>query len=186
MPRPPSYPHVLRTARNILGLTQKDLAARVGIATVTLQKFENGDASISRELALRIASETGLDVIDLIKNKDPLHPRTWARGKEIEPGDQSRKPIFELIQVPLTKEVLPRPLEYTEKNIEEEIPILVSVIRELLNLGVKKKSYLWMRNSIHNSLKQIKAEFTLKQLPPKKGRPRKPVKSAKKPKRQVP
>src|SRR5258708_30239156 len=113
MQRPPSRSYVLRTGRKMLGFTQKELAERVGIAAVTLQKFEIGDASISRELALRIASETGLDVIDLIKNKDPLHPRTWARGKEIEPGDQSRKPIFELIQVPLTKEVLPRPLEYT-------------------------------------------------------------------------
>jgi transcriptional regulator with XRE-family HTH domain len=184
MPRPPSHPHVLRTARKILGFTQKDLADRVGIATVTLQKFENGDASISRQIALRISVETGLDVTDLIKNKDPLHPRTWVRGKEIEPGNQSRKPVFEAIQVPLTKEVL-GPLVFTEEDTEEEIARLVPVIRELLNLSVKKKSFVWMSKSIQESLKEIKAEFqggtALKQLPPKRGRPRKPVKSAKKP-----
>jgi len=169
MPRPPSYPHVLRTARNILGLTQKDLAARVGIATVTLQKFENGDASISREIAFRIANETFLDLHQLIENKDPHHPLDWIFG------------------TPLTKESLD-PIVHTERDTEKEIAKLVPMIRELLNFSIKKKSFIWVSKSIWESLKQIKAEFQgeagLKQFPAKRGRPPKRAKSARKAKLQ--
>src|SRR4030081_2751159 len=183
MPRPPTHPHVVRTARKILGISQKDLAARVGIATVTLQKFENGDSSISRDVAGRIASEMGLDATQVIKNKDPLHPRTFARGKIIEPGDGIRKPVWEIIEVPLTKEYR-EPYQYTEADMEKEMTLLVSVIREFLSSALKKKSYSWVRGSIYNSLRQINEEFKLVHFGPKRGRP--PVKSAKKPKRRSP
>jgi transcriptional regulator with XRE-family HTH domain len=183
MPRPPSHPHVLRTARKILGFTQKGLAERVNIATVTLQKFENGDASISREIAVRIALVMDLDLNQLIENKNPRRPLSW------------------LTQTPLTKEEFLEPPVYTEADTEEWITRLVPVIRELLNFSVKRQTFAWVLHSIKDSLEHVKAEFQggaplfsetrpfaklLKQRPPKRGRSRKPVKSAKKPKRRSP
>jgi transcriptional regulator with XRE-family HTH domain len=186
MPRPPSHPHVVRTARKILGISQKDLAARVGIATVTLQKFENGDSSISQEVAERIASELEVDVWDIIENRDPLHPRTWAQGKVvIDPGDKLGKTLWDLIKVPLTKEAFVDRV-FTEKDIEADIHRAVNGLRLLLNDALKKKSYSWVRSAIFYRLRQIKMEFDLKQLPPKRGRPQNSVKSAKKPKRRSP
>jgi transcriptional regulator with XRE-family HTH domain len=165
MPRPPTHPHVLRTARMILGFSQKDLAARVGVATITLQKFENGETSISRRLGWRIAMTTDLDIDQLMANRDPKHPRSLTFGD------------------PLTKEHL-GPVVHTEADTEKEIAGLVPEIRELLNFAVKKKSFVWVSSSIRDSLKQIKAEFqggaAAKQLPPKKGGPRKLEKSANK------
>ena len=76
MPRPPKRQHVLRTTLKILGMTQVELADRLGIATVTIEKFLSGDANISEELARRISKETGLDLEQLILNSDPLDPRT--------------------------------------------------------------------------------------------------------------
>jgi transcriptional regulator with XRE-family HTH domain len=170
MPRQPTHPHVLRTARLILGMSQKDLAARVGIATVTLQKFENGEASISRKLAWRISMTTDLNMDQLMNNRDPKHPRSGTFG------------------IPLTKAIgLPRCV-YTEADTENAIGRLVPVIRDLLNFAVKKKSFIWVSKSIRDSLEQIKVEFqggaAAKQLPPKRGRPRKADKSARKPKPQ--
>jgi transcriptional regulator with XRE-family HTH domain len=59
----------------LLGLTQVQLAKRLNIATVTIEKFVNGDSMISEELALRISKETGLDFEQLVLNSEPLNPR---------------------------------------------------------------------------------------------------------------
>ena len=76
MPRPPKQPHVLRTVLRIRGLTQKQLAERLGIASVTLEKFLNGDTAISEKLAQRISTETGVDFAQLLTNSEPENPRS--------------------------------------------------------------------------------------------------------------
>ena len=75
MARRPKRPHVLRTTLKILGLTQKELAERLGIASVTLEKFINGDSMISERLAQRISAETGVNFAQLLLNHEPLNPR---------------------------------------------------------------------------------------------------------------
>jgi len=112
---------------------------------------------------------TDLNMDQLMNNRDPQHPRSFTFGD------------------PLTKGHLGR-VVYTEADTEKEIARLVPVIRDLLNFAVKKKSFIWVRSSIIDSLEQIKIEFqggaAAKQLPPKRGRPRKADKSARKPKPQ--
>lgn len=75
MPRPPKHPHALRSALKLLGWTQVELAKRVGCATVTLERFLNGQTLISAQLAEQIAKETGLDIEQLLLNTDPNQPR---------------------------------------------------------------------------------------------------------------
>jgi transcriptional regulator with XRE-family HTH domain len=84
MARPPKRPHALRTTLKILGLTQVQLAKRLGIAPVTIEKFLNGVSTISEELAMRISNETGLDFEQLVLNGDPLNPRR-ADGSALLP-----------------------------------------------------------------------------------------------------
>ena len=67
---------VLRTTLKILGLTQKQFAERLGIASVTLEKFLNGDTAISENLASRISAETGVDFAQLLTNSEPENPRS--------------------------------------------------------------------------------------------------------------
>jgi transcriptional regulator with XRE-family HTH domain len=76
MPRPPSRPSVLRTARQLLGVSQQELSRRIGCSKVTIEKFENGTAGISEELALRIALELDVDLDQLLDNSMPEAPLT--------------------------------------------------------------------------------------------------------------
>jgi transcriptional regulator with XRE-family HTH domain len=74
MPRAPSRNHVVRIAREIIGLSQRQLAERTGIAAVTLKRFENGEIRISRSLAIRICAEVLIHPDQLLENRDPLRP----------------------------------------------------------------------------------------------------------------
>jgi transcriptional regulator with XRE-family HTH domain len=80
MPRSPTHPHVLRTALRLRGITQKALAETIGIASVTIEKFVNGESKISEDLGWRIAYEAGLDFEQLMSNRDPLKPRLRDTG----------------------------------------------------------------------------------------------------------
>ena len=75
MPRKPTKSHPLRTARNILGLTQTEFAASVGISAVSIQQIENGVAKMSPGLARRISLIYNLDPKQLMSGDDPEHPR---------------------------------------------------------------------------------------------------------------
>src|ERR1700747_584517 len=76
MPRPPSRNSVLRNARQILNLTQIELAPLVGCSKVTIEKFENIDGPISDELLSRIAGELQLNFWQLRENWTPEEPMT--------------------------------------------------------------------------------------------------------------
>jgi plasmid maintenance system antidote protein VapI len=80
MPRTPTHPHVLRTALRLRGITQKALAETIGIASVTIEKFVNGESKISEDLGGRIAYEVGLDFEQLMSNRDPLKPQLRDTG----------------------------------------------------------------------------------------------------------
>jgi transcriptional regulator with XRE-family HTH domain len=75
MARKPTKSHPLRTARNILGLTQKQFGASVGTSAITIQQIENGLAQMSPGLARRISIIYGLDPKQLMSGEDPEHPR---------------------------------------------------------------------------------------------------------------
>lgn len=56
----------VRRARERLGLTQEELAARANVSRSTLQKVERGDSTISRNRVRRIAEALGLDLLRLL------------------------------------------------------------------------------------------------------------------------
>lgn len=70
-PKPPSYAQwaydarelgrAVRKARRASGITQRDLADRLGVARMTVSRLENGEA-VSIETALRALSECGYAV----------------------------------------------------------------------------------------------------------------------------
>jgi transcriptional regulator with XRE-family HTH domain len=84
MPRPPKHPHVLRNALKLLGLTQKELAEELGVASVTIEKFVNGDSQISKGLGWLISEKTGLDFDQLMSNFDPENPRLLPQPERRE------------------------------------------------------------------------------------------------------
>lgn len=55
----------VRAHRRVVGLTQQDLAGRVGVSRQTIISMETGDYAPSVYLALRIARELGVTVEDL-------------------------------------------------------------------------------------------------------------------------
>jgi putative transcriptional regulator len=55
----------IRAQRHAVGLTQQDLAGRVGVSRQTIISMETGDYAPSVYLALRIAHELGVTVEDL-------------------------------------------------------------------------------------------------------------------------
>jgi len=60
----------LRTARRSAGLTQKQLAAELGVEAITVSRWERGATSPSLPRLRRIAELTGTTVSDLVRAPD--------------------------------------------------------------------------------------------------------------------
>jgi DNA-binding XRE family transcriptional regulator len=60
---------VLRWIREILDLTQAELAGRIGAAEQTIRAIEAGRLKFSRKFATRLAAQTGFDVERLMRNE---------------------------------------------------------------------------------------------------------------------
>ena len=69
MPRPASTPHVISKIRKALGLTQKQLAAMVGVSGSMIKQVERDERDLSPDLASRIFEATGADVQEIQKGK---------------------------------------------------------------------------------------------------------------------
>jgi len=130
MPRPPSTPHVLRTARKIRGLTQEKLAQAVAVATITIKEIEAGKPKLSRRLAHRISIATRLDTRQLIENSRPNAPRFYPELYEGFP---------ELIEV--------------------EVGQLANVIRSMLKSCKTPTKFFVLRWAIYEKLRELGAEF---------------------------
>jgi transcriptional regulator with XRE-family HTH domain len=87
MPRPPSHPHVLRTARQRKGFTQTRLAKRAGVSVATIKQIESGKTKVSRITANRIATILRLDVQQLQENSDPDSPTFYPSNNSAEMPD---------------------------------------------------------------------------------------------------
>jgi transcriptional regulator with XRE-family HTH domain len=69
MARPPTHRHILREIRNIVGWSQQELAQRLGVSEITINRIENGQLKVSKRIALRAYSLTGVSYQDILENK---------------------------------------------------------------------------------------------------------------------
>ena len=70
MPRPVTHAHVLRDLRNTIKLTQSQLAQRLGISRIYVNKIENGQIKLPPALAARIHILTGISLEELGKGPE--------------------------------------------------------------------------------------------------------------------
>lgn len=56
----------LRQARIAKGLTQKDMAASVGLSHQAIQKYENGESRLSLSTLAQLRQHTGIEPADLL------------------------------------------------------------------------------------------------------------------------
>ena len=79
----------IKKARKNAGLTQKQLAERSGLATITIQQYERGVREPKLDIITKIARAMGLYAGDLISPGDwgTLYVDDWDMPTEIEPTD---------------------------------------------------------------------------------------------------
>ena len=87
--RPSPLRHPLAVLRQIVGITQKELANLVGKSAATIQAIELGKLALSEELALKIALETGVAMKWLLDGNPSIAPFREDRLIH-EPGDFSK------------------------------------------------------------------------------------------------
>jgi transcriptional regulator with XRE-family HTH domain len=150
MPRKPSNPHVLRTARTILGFTQRRLAQRVGKAVITIQKIESGQIKPSRKLANRLSIETGVDPKQLMENFEPETPYVVMAHPE----------MLTLEKFKTRKKLTLN--ETTVPAIEREVDILAKSIRQMLMASVEKKCLWVVCYALRQAFEDLRNEFALK------------------------
>jgi transcriptional regulator with XRE-family HTH domain len=69
MPRRNSNKHVITKARDILGLTRQQLAERIGIKRVSLEKIERGERRLTLKVALQVRAVTQVSIDQLMAGK---------------------------------------------------------------------------------------------------------------------
>jgi transcriptional regulator with XRE-family HTH domain len=146
MPRKPSNPHPLRTARNILGFSQTEFAASVGTSAVNIQQIENGVTKMSPGLARRISLIYNLDPKQLMSGDDPDHPRLVFGHKA---------PLF-------TKEYaerLHRTVDPEERRLRRET--LLFTLDLLFDAAEDKGRYQAFLYDLTDGLKKRAEEFNL-------------------------
>jgi|SRR6516164_2860476 len=157
MPRKPSYPHVLRTARIIHELTQQQLAKRVGVAVITLQKIESGQIKLSKRLANRLSIATGVDPAQLIENFEPEKP--YLNVISFRSPTPPRIPLKNSRALQLIKENKP-----SKDSMETELRLIQDSLRQMLEASIPKGSYWVLLHAISWALSDLREEF---KLPPK-------------------
>jgi len=71
--------HVIQRARQVKGLTQRELSQRVGVSPSTLSQVENGRRALDPALAARLAVELDLQGQRLQRLLGSSNPRYWRR-----------------------------------------------------------------------------------------------------------
>lgn len=66
----PDIPNSIRNARLAAGMTQKDLADKIGLSQQQVDKIEHGQRTLDFPTAIRIAKATGVTLDELAKEAD--------------------------------------------------------------------------------------------------------------------
>ncbi|AZV59033.1 helix-turn-helix domain-containing protein [Clostridium sp. AWRP] len=140
--------------RNKIGLTQKNLASKVGVTSVTIQNYENNRREPNLETLNKLAEALGVYVNDLIgdqirmsgKNQDDRFKEVCIQAVRCY-GEESRKQLAqeecaELIQA-LSKDV-----RGEKHNVEEEIADVLIMIEQLTHIYDNKKVKEWIKKKI--------------------------------------
>lgn len=98
-----SFGHAVRSARDGAGMTQRDLAEKVGIAEKYLSRIELGLATPSVLIAANLASALGLSLDALTGGDKPAAPAGVAiarllQGQKSEVGERALRIIRELLR----------------------------------------------------------------------------------------
>lgn len=83
VPRKPKTRHPLRNVREAAGLTQPQLAKRVGVSAVTIEKIENGTKALSEQLARKLGMQLGCH-ISIKRNAEGK--RSWCVSDQMSHG----------------------------------------------------------------------------------------------------
>lgn len=63
----------LKQARNYAGLTQEEVAKKLGISTLTYSKYERGKSDISAKQAKKFSKLVGIEMDNLIFSDDKAY-----------------------------------------------------------------------------------------------------------------
>lgn len=148
----------IREYRKRAGLTQAQVAQRMGIRQGTLTQYENGRRNPKYETLERIAEAIGCDVFDLV---DYYDPRETELVEVIEEDDIDRE-INEHIGYLL---LLEQHLSNPEIHEEKDLAFLQEKLRDLYHFLEHEKEMLHVKNyplppqarknQLRNELKQV-------------------------------
>jgi len=87
----------LRTARDAAGVTQRDLARRIGIRQQTISLIERGESEGTRHL-VAIANELGVEPDWLQTGQGPMHPQGFETLVDLTHlDDPTRRAVRQLV-----------------------------------------------------------------------------------------
>jgi transcriptional regulator with XRE-family HTH domain len=153
MPRPPSVKHPLRTARLILGLSQPEFGAKVGVSGVTIQQIENHVMKMSLGLAQKISIAYGLDPDQLMTGARPMHPMfSKFVGEE---GVPFTREGYEAL-----RKGSPRDLE--RRNIDSHVSNFTFALQALLDAANHGRMLGPFSNALTRQLSTLVDEFGLR------------------------
>jgi transcriptional regulator with XRE-family HTH domain len=150
MPRPHSHPHILRDLRATIGLSQAELAERVGVSAIAIQRIEGGSLALSSQLASRIMLATGISGGELLRGGNgklidalgrPYSAETfrWWKIKKMVGADRA-------------------------KEDAENLGWWVEVLLKAAGRAKEGNRYFAARDALINSLTTIRDEFGLGKL----------------------
>lgn len=82
---------IVRNARKRAGLTQAELAGRLGKSQSEIGRWERGEVQPSFETLQRIAGACGLDLVAQLYNADDSYDAHIERMLRLSPGDRVRR-----------------------------------------------------------------------------------------------
>jgi transcriptional regulator with XRE-family HTH domain len=148
MPRPPSVSHPLRTARRILGLSQPQFGAQVGVSGVTIQQIENRVMEMSRGLAQKISITYGLDPDQLMAGRDAQNP-------QFTDGTIFNRQEYE------SRKKGPRDVD-DRKTVDSHVANFGFAMELLLDAANETRRYGPFRNALQKRLSDLIQEFELR------------------------
>jgi transcriptional regulator with XRE-family HTH domain len=146
MPRPATTNHPLRQVREILGITQIELAKRVGCSPVTIKKIENRKLIPGEKLIRRLAAETDVHSHILL---DPEARLTDRQGKPLSREAHEEKVMLGRL--------------ISAKKVSFFVRMFSMMIEALLDASLEpaQPKIHHVFNALCDTLNELKADFDL-------------------------